>query len=127
MRASRLILIAAVSLGSAAGATPMSKPPGAVSCIDSQNIDSRRAEYANTILLGVGSRTYRYHLRTACPGVMRLHDGFTTLITETQGSRHCEGDSIRIADSTGIRAVGAQAYPRCMLGWFQPLPKPPRR
>jgi hypothetical protein len=126
MKASRLILIAAASVGSAADAAPMSKPPGAVSCIDSQTIDSRRAEDTNTILLGAGSRTYRNHLRTACPGVMRLNDGFATFITESQGSQLCEGDSIRIADSTGIRAAGAQAYPRCILGWFEPVPKTPK-
>jgi hypothetical protein len=124
MRSPRLILVATLALGGAAHAAPMSRPPGAVSCIDSQSIGSRQAEDAGTLLLGVGSRIYRNHLRTACPGLMRLNDGFATLITETQGSQLCVGDSIRIADSTGIGAVGAQAYPRCMLGWFELLPKP---
>lgn len=111
------------------------RPPGAKACIDNQSIDGHQAEDENTLIFTVGRQSYRNHLRTRCPGLMRLNS-FGGLETETQGSQLCEGDTIRVFDTQGVRAVGLGAYPRCALGWFEPIPpstrmpepvKPPKR
>ncbi len=106
-------------------AAPAPRPPGAQSCIDSRTMSGQRAEDAETIIFSDGLRSYRNHLRTACPGVMRLN-GYGSLETESQGSQLCEGDTIRVFDPYGARTVGIEAYPRCVLGWFEPMPKPPK-
>jgi hypothetical protein len=126
MRARRIIVGLTTTLAAgAAAAAPVSRPPGAKACIDSQSIDSRQAESADTLLFSVGRTTYRNHLRTECPGLMRLNS-FDSIATEQTGSQLCEGDTVRIFDPTTVRAVGIEGYPRCVLGWFEPIPTPPK-
>lgn len=111
---------------SAASAAPQSRPPGAQSCIDGRSASAQRAEDSRTIIFSDGTRTYRNHLRMECPGAMRLNS-FGSLETEPKaGTQLCDGDTIRVFDPDGVRSVGIEAYPRCFLGWFEPVPKAPK-
>ena len=116
--------VGAMAVASAVAA-PVSRPPGAQSCIDSRTMSAQRAEDSQTIIFSDGMRTYRNHLRTDCPGAMRLNS-FGSLETEPQGTQLCDGDTVRVFDPYGVRTVGIEAYPRCVLGWFEPVPKPPK-
>ena len=90
-------------------------------------IDRIKGDDLFTIIFTSGLRTYRNHLRTECPGVEKLNSTFGGLATEPWGSQLCEGDFVRVFDTTGVRSVGLQAYPRCVLGWFEPMPNEPRQ
>ncbi len=114
--------LVAVLVAGAAIAAPVSRPPGAQSCIDGRSMSGQRAEDPETILFSDGLRTYRNHLRTICPGLMRLNT-FDSLETEQYGSQLCEGDRVRVFDPFGARTVGIEAYPACVLGWFEPVPR----
>lgn len=127
MRRLGIILACALVAASGLAAAPEPRPPGAQSCIDSQHFDGHSAEGKDTILFTSGLRTYRNHLRTACPGIEKLNSGFGGLETEPWGSQLCEGDFVRVFDTSSVRAVGIQAFPRCVLGWFEPVPNPPRK
>ncbi len=118
------VLVAMLAAASAVCA-PVPRPPGAQSCIDSRTMGGQHAEDAETIVFSDGLRSYRNHLRTVCPGVMRLNS-FGSLEAEPQGTQLCEGDTVRVFDPYGVRTVGIEAYPRCVLGWFEPIPKPPK-
>src|SRR5262249_3638496 len=98
-------------------AAPVSRPAGAQGCIDSRYIDGQRAEDENTILFTIGSRAYRNHLRTTCPGLLRLNRLDSLEMEPSMGSQLCEGDRVRVFDPWSVRAVGIQAYPICVLGW----------
>ena len=114
----------AVSASAKPPQTP--RPPGALSCIDSQRYTGHRSDGKDTIIFTSGLRTYRNHLRTECPGVEKLNSTFGALETEPWGSQLCEGDFVRVFDTTSVRAVGIQAFPRCVLGWFEEVPRPPK-
>jgi hypothetical protein len=118
------VLAALILLPAPALAAPAPKPPGAVSCLDPRNIDGHEADGDDAILFHVGKKTYRNRLASACPGLSRLNN-FGALETEPMGgSQLCEGDSVRILDQQGVRSVGVSAYPRCRLGWFEPVTAP---
>lgn len=118
-------VVAALAATSAVAA-PESRPPGAQSCIDGRSATAQRAEDTRTIIFSDGMRTYRNHLRTECPGAMRLNS-FDSLETEPKaGTQLCDGDMVRVFDPEGARTVGIQAYPRCVLGWFEPVPRAPK-
>ncbi|PXA85935.1 hypothetical protein DMC47_36080 [Nostoc sp. 3335mG] len=103
----------------AAGA-PVSKPTGAISCIDAQRIEGQSAEGEDTILFRVGPKTYRNRLASICPGLSRLNS-FDSLETEPWGGQLCQGDSVQLFDPNSIGPLGANG-PRCRLGWFEPVP-----
>jgi hypothetical protein len=121
------VILPCALLAVAAKAPDTPRPPGAVSCIDSQRYTGHRSDGKDTIIFTSGLRTYRNHLRTECPGVEKLNSTFGGLATEPWGSQLCEGDFVRVFDTTGVRSVGLQAYPRCVLGWFEPMPNEPRQ
>ncbi len=130
MRGLRLIVGGAFGVvgtlaAASAIAAPVPRPPGAQSCIDGRSMSGQRAEDEETIIFTDGLRTYRNHLRTVCPGAMRLNS-FGSLEAEMQGTQLCEGDAIRVFDPYAARTVGIEAYPRCVLGWFERVPNPPR-
>ena len=115
------------SVGSSVAlAAPAARPPGTIACIDPQQKQGTSAEGDDTIIFHVGNRTYRNRLDSACPGVERLNT-FSSLETEPFGGRLCQGDTVRIFDSQAARGVGIAAYPRCRLGWFEPVPPPAKR
>jgi hypothetical protein len=105
----------------AMAAAPETKPPGAISCIDSQHIDGQSAEGDDTILFRVGPKTYRNRLASACPMLPRLNN-FGGLATEPWGGQLCKGDSVRIFDRDTVRTFGINGFPLCRLGWFEPVP-----
>lgn len=123
--------IAAAALIAFAGssvalAAPAIRPPGAIACIDPQQMQGTSAEGNDTIVFHVGNKTYRNRLDSVCPGVERLNT-FSSLETEPFGGRLCQGDTVRIFDSQAARGVGINAYPRCRLGWFEPIAAPAKR
>ncbi len=105
----------------AMAAAPATKPPDAISCIDSQHIDGQSADGDDAILFRVGPKTYRNRLASACPGLPRLNN-FGGLATEPWGGQLCKGDSVRVFDRDSVRTVGIDAFPLCRLGWFEPVP-----
>lgn len=118
----RFCVVIGVMAAASALAAPVSRPPGARNCIDGRTMSAQGAEDTRTIVFSDGMRTYRNHLRTECPGAMQLNS-FGSLETEPQGTQLCDGDTVRVFDPYGVRTVGILAYPRCVLGWFEPVPK----
>ncbi|MDH7639566.1 hypothetical protein [Sphingomonas oryzagri] len=114
-------VLVAFAGSSVALAAPAARPPGAVACIDPQQMQGTSAEGSDTIIFHVGNRTYRNRLDSVCPGVERLNT-FSSLETEPSGGQLCQGDTVRIFDQQAVRGVGINAYPRCRLGWFEPVP-----
>jgi hypothetical protein len=115
------MFLLSLAMAGPAMAAPSSRPPGAQSCIDPRLIGSRTAEGDATILFRVGPKAYRNHLRGPCPGLSRLNN-FGTLETEpTGGGQLCEGDTVRVLDPNSMHGLGINAYPRCLLGWFEPV------
>jgi len=132
MRRFRLLTGGALLLGGVLAAVPalaadapQTRPPGAVACID-RDTDSQRAESPDALVFTNGSRAWRNHLRVTCPGLMRLNKSFYGLATEPHGSQLCQGDIVRVFDTTTVRTMGLTSFPACVLGWFEPIPKPPK-
>jgi hypothetical protein len=104
----------------ALAAAPVSKPPGAVSCIDPHQMSGTSAEGDDTIIFHVGTKTYRNHLASSCPGLPRLNT-FASLESEPWGGQLCQGDAVRVFDQNEARTTGLTGSPRCRLGWFEPI------
>jgi len=116
-----IALVAGLMLSHAApAAAAESKPPGAVSCIDPQQMGGTTAEGEDTVFFHVGSKIYRNRLTNSCPGLSRLNT-FGSLATEPWGGQLCRGDAIRVFDQREAGAVGLAGSPRCRLGWFEPV------
>ena len=98
---------------------------GQVNCIVTDQIVSRRPEGPRSLRFEMaGGSVYRNSLPGRCPALERASD-LDVLTLELQGGQLCSGDSFRVVDPAGARAVGIRAFPECRLGAFVPVE--PRR
>src|SRR5205085_12087072 len=70
-----------------------------------------------------GGISYRAELLGGCPGAERAN-GSEILQTETQSTRLCRDDHIRIYDPVEAKATGAGSFATCRVGSFTAVPKP---
>jgi hypothetical protein len=71
----------------------------------------------------VGGISYRNDLQGHCPSAER-GDPSAIIQTESQSSRLCRDDRVRIYDPVEAQATGARSFPECRLGSFTPVPTP---
>jgi hypothetical protein len=92
-------------------------------CIDLQQVISRHVVPPSSVLFEMsGGVTYRNDLVSACPGAVRAN-GSEIIQTESQGTRLCVDDSVRIYDPVEAKATGAGSFPKCRLGVFTAVPR----
>ncbi|MDB5692422.1 MAG: hypothetical protein JWO81_1485 [Alphaproteobacteria bacterium] len=124
MRRTSLLLFAPLLLlvGAAAARAPGPvRTGGAVSCIDTHDIVTRYPQPPGSVVFEMaGGITYRNDLIGACPGVARA-DSNSIVQLETDGTRLCANDSVRVYDPVEARGVGARAFAKCRLGAFTPI------
>ena len=127
MRRTKLLLFTPLlALAATAQSTARHRPPPAatgpaVSCIDPSRIVSRHAEAPHTVVFEMsGGLTYRNDVIGACPGLARANSG-SIVQFETDGTRLCVNDNVRVYDPVEAKGVGAGAFARCRLGTFTPV------
>jgi hypothetical protein len=95
-----------------------------VNCIDLAQVAARRVLPPNAVLFEmVGGINYRGELVGGCPGAERA-DGSAIIQTETQSTRLCRDDHIRIYDPVEAKATGARSFAVCRVGGFTAIPSP---
>lgn len=97
---------------------PLAEASGQVNCIDLAQVSGRRVVAPNAVEFEmVGGLTYRNELQGSCPSAAR-GDPSAIIQTESQSTRICRDDRIRIYDPVEARATGASSFPVCRLGSF---------
>ena len=107
---------------------PVAAPPALAqgaqaSCIDLTQVTARRVLPPNAVLFEMaGGISYRAELLGGCPGAERAN-GSEILQTETQSTRLCRDDHVRIYDPVEAKATGAGSFATCRVGSFTAVPK----
>ena len=123
----RMLVLLSAGLG-ACSAQPTSAPPplaaaGAqVNCIDLQQVSGRRVVPPSAVEFDtVGGISYRNDFQGSCPSAARA-DASTIIQTESQSTRLCRDDRVRVYDPVEARATGARSFAVCRLGVFTAVP-----
>lgn len=100
-------------------ATPAIEVAGAqVNCIDLTTVSGRHVLPPSAVVFDtVGGLSYRNDLVGSCPSAARA-DPSAIIQTESQSTRLCRDDRIRIYDPVEAQATGASSFPVCRLGSF---------
>jgi hypothetical protein len=120
----KLLSLALIMLGacSAQPSIPAGPVAGEVNCIDLTQVTARRVVPPGSVLFEMpGGISYRNDLQGSCPSAARAN-GSEIIQTETQSTRLCRDDRIRIYDPVEAKATGARSFPQCRLGSFVPVP-----
>ena len=103
----------------AASAAPPTGP--ALSCINLDQVTARRPGGPGAVVFELsGGRTYRNDIQGSCPSLERAGKA-DILSVESNSTRLCRNDSVRIFDPIEAKGIGTQAFPRCRLGAFTPI------
>jgi hypothetical protein len=114
-----LVLLAISACSAQPPATPVARSAGSqIECIDLSQVAARRPLPPSSILFEmVGGRSYRNDVQGSCPGIARA-TGNELVQTESQNTRLCRDDSVRVYDPVEAQATGARSFARCRLGGF---------
>lgn len=128
-----LVVLLTVGIGGAPGnAVVDQKAPEKAgdsrTCIPNGAIVGRIVEDAQTIRFELlGGRSYRNRLSGPCPGLRQAGNGFGALGFDLNGSSLCQGDLLRVVDSSRGDTMTIRTATACPLGTFERLPDRPRR
>jgi hypothetical protein len=93
-----------------------------VECIDQSRIAGRHPAGPGSILFEMaGGVNYRNDLPGRCPDLERADQAANITIVDSDGTRLCRNDSVRIIEPGAASTVGAGAFPKCRLGPFTPV------
>jgi hypothetical protein len=110
-------------------AQPTAAPPAIAegaraNCIDLTQVTARHVVAPDAVLFEMaGGISYRGELVGGCPGAQRAN-GSEIIQTETQSTRLCRDDHIRIYDPVEAKATGARSFAVCRVGSFTAVPRP---
>jgi hypothetical protein len=122
----RLFVVLFAGVG-ACNAQPTAAPPLAeagaqVNCIDLPRVSGRHVLPPSSVVFDmVGGLSYRNDLQGNCPSAARA-DPSAIIQTESQSSRLCRDDRVRIYDPVEMQATGPRATSECRLGAFTAIP-----
>ena len=123
----RMLVLLSAGLG-ACSAQPTSAPPplaaagSQVNCIDLQQVSGRRVVPPSAVEFDmVGGISYRNDFQGSCPSAARA-DASTIIQTESQSTRLCRDDRVRVYDPVEARTTGARSFAVCRLGAFTAIP-----
>ena len=106
----------------AADAKPVA---GVRDCLDLGRVVGQRAEGGRAIVFETAGGAFRNDLPGACPGLERL-SSFVVLVFEPKSGPLCRNDFVRAVNGDQLRTLGIEAFPRCRLGRFTPVPRSAR-
>jgi hypothetical protein len=91
-------------------------------CINQSQIAGRHPSGPHSIVFEmVGGPNYRNDLPDRCPNLEHADQAVSIVIADSDGSRLCRNDAVKIIEPGEARATGTGAFAKCRLGEFTPI------
>ena len=104
-----------------AAVAPQTPPEAQVNCINLTEVLSRRVLPPSSVVFDMtGGFSYRADLEGGCAA---RADASAIVQTESQSTRLCRDNRVRIYDPVEARATGARSFPQCRITGFTLMPR----